>query len=116
MAERDHPKINIKRQATLLTVNRTSVYRPVCKKKPSEENVQIMHRIDEIYMKHPYYGYRRMTRALKKQLALSTMNQTMLRLCCNLILLILVVIIDLIKRNKKKRKNPKFPYIDVSNG
>ncbi|WP_353959126.1 IS3 family transposase [Paenibacillus sp. PK1-4R] len=26
-----------------------------------------MHRIDEIYMKHPYFGYRRMTRILKNQ-------------------------------------------------
>lgn len=26
-----------------------------------------MHRIDEIYMKHPYFGYRRMTRTLKNQ-------------------------------------------------
>nr|WP_197970091.1 IS3 family transposase [Paenibacillus sp. URB8-2] len=67
MVERDHPKINIKRQATLLSVNRTSVYRPVSEKQPSEENVQIMHRIDEIYMKHPYFGYRRMTRSLKNQ-------------------------------------------------
>jgi putative transposase len=67
MVERDHPDINIKRQAALLSVNRTSVYRPVCEKNPSETNVQLMHRIDEIYMKHPYYGYRRMTRALKNQ-------------------------------------------------
>ncbi|WP_179036940.1 IS3 family transposase [Paenibacillus sp. URB8-2] len=45
MVERDHPKITIKRQATLLSVNRTSMYRSA----------------------PPYYGYRRMTRALKNQ-------------------------------------------------
>ncbi|TFE19106.1 IS3 family transposase [Cohnella luojiensis] len=67
MVERNHPKINIKRQAVLLSVNRTSVYRPVSEKQPSEENVQLMHLIDEIYMKHPYFGYRRMTRTLKNQ-------------------------------------------------
>lgn len=67
MVERNHPKISIKRQAVLLTVNRTSVYRSVSERRPSEENVQLMHRIDEIYMKHPYFGYRRMTRILKNQ-------------------------------------------------
>jgi putative transposase len=67
MIERDHPSINIKRQADLLSVNRTSVYRPLSEKQPSAENIQIMHRIDEIYMKHPYYGYRRMTTTLREQ-------------------------------------------------
>ncbi|WP_367869895.1 hypothetical protein [Paenibacillus larvae] len=55
MVERDNTKITVKHQA-----NRTSVS---CHRKghrESEENVQIMHHIDEIYMKHPYFGYRRM--------------------------------------------------------
>lgn len=52
MVERNHPKISIKRQAALLSVNRTSVYRPVSERQPSEESVTLMHRIDEIYMKH----------------------------------------------------------------
>lgn len=67
MVERDHPVISVKRQAELLAVNRTSVYRPVSDNQPSEENIQMMHQIDVIYMKHPYYGYRRMTRALRDQ-------------------------------------------------
>ncbi|WP_256832152.1 IS3 family transposase, partial [Paenibacillus sp. Pae15] len=56
-----------KRQAELLSVNRTSIYRPAKEQRESEENVLLMHRIDEIYMKHPYYGYRRMTRILRDQ-------------------------------------------------
>jgi putative transposase len=67
MVERDHPTISIKRQAELLTVNRTSVYRPIADKQLDEKNVQIMHRIDAIYMKHPYFGYRRMTQELQDQ-------------------------------------------------
>ncbi len=55
------------RQADLLSVNRTSVYRPMSEKQTSAENIQIMHRIDEIYMKHPYYGYRWMTTTLREQ-------------------------------------------------
>nr|WP_139170866.1 IS3 family transposase [Paenibacillus naphthalenovorans] len=65
MVERDNNEITIKRQADLLNVNRTSVYRLSQEKSESEENVQIMHQIDEIYMKHPYFGYRRMTRFLR---------------------------------------------------
>jgi putative transposase len=67
MVERDHAEISVKRQADLLNVNRTSVYRPDKEQRESEENVQIMHRIDEIYMKHPFFGYRRMTWFLQDQ-------------------------------------------------
>lgn len=67
MVERDNAVITIKRQADLLSINRTSVYRPEKEHRESEENVQIMHRIDEIYMKHPYFGYRRMTWFLREQ-------------------------------------------------
>lgn len=67
MVELDNPNITVKCQAELLSVNRTSVYRPSKEQRESEGNVQLMHRIDEIYMKHPYYGYRRMTRILRDQ-------------------------------------------------
>ncbi len=67
MVERDFEAITIKRQAELLGVNRTSIYRADKERHESEENVQIMHRIDEIYMLHPYFGYRRMTRFLRDQ-------------------------------------------------
>jgi len=43
MAELDHPKITVKRQAELLSVNRTSLYREVQAHQESEENIQIMH-------------------------------------------------------------------------
>lgn len=67
MVEQDNPEITVKRQAELLCVNRTSVYRPAREQREGEENVLLMHRIDEIYMKHPFYGYRRMTRILRDQ-------------------------------------------------
>jgi putative transposase len=65
MVERDNPTISVKRQAALLTVNRTSVYRPAAENRLSDDNIQLMHQIDVIYMDCPFYGYRRMTRALK---------------------------------------------------
>lgn len=66
MVEPEHAAtITIKRQTELLSVNRTSVYRPYKEQQESEENIRLMHRIDEFYMKHPYFGYRRMTRTLR---------------------------------------------------
>jgi putative transposase len=67
MVERDNTEITIKRQADLLSINRISVYRPEKKYHESEENVRMMHRIDEIYTKHPYFGNRRMTWFLREQ-------------------------------------------------
>jgi len=67
MVEQNNPEITVKRQAELLSINRTGVYRPAREQRECEENVQFMHRIDEIYMKHPYFGYRRMTRFLRDQ-------------------------------------------------
>ncbi|MBX4152294.1 IS3 family transposase [Paenibacillus lautus] len=66
MVERGNAEINIKRQADLLSINRTSIYRPEKEHCESEVNVQIMHQIDEIYTKHPYFGYRRMTWFLRE--------------------------------------------------
>ncbi len=60
MYESGNLTLSVTRQTELLTIQRTSVYR-----KPKElsqrdlENIQIMHRIDEIYTAHPFYGYRR---------------------------------------------------------
>jgi putative transposase len=67
MVERDNADINIKRQAELLSVNRTSIYRPSKEQLMSDLNIEIMHRMDEIYMKHPHFGYRTMTAFLRDQ-------------------------------------------------
>lgn len=66
MVDRSHPKITIKRQAELLSINRTSIYRQPKAHRESDANIQIMHAIDRLYTQHPYYGYRRMTHALQK--------------------------------------------------
>jgi putative transposase len=58
--------ISITRQCKLLSINRSSLYyknRPVFDK----EDIKIMNAIDEIYTKHPYYGYRRMYHELKSR-------------------------------------------------
>lgn len=66
MMERDHSGITIKRQAELLSVNRTSIYRQPEPRQESVENIHIMHAIDKLYTKYPYFGYRRMTSKLQE--------------------------------------------------
>ena len=60
-----HDVISIQRQCELLSLPRRSYY---YKAKPeSSENLQIMRLLDEIYLEHPYYGYRKMTSILRKK-------------------------------------------------
>lgn len=42
MAEPNNPNITVKRQAELVSVNRTSVYRPSKEQRENEENVQLI--------------------------------------------------------------------------
>lgn len=56
-------------QVDLLSLNRSGLYyQPV---PPSAEEIAIKHRIDEIYTKHPYYGSRRITVVLNKEIAIN---------------------------------------------
>lgn len=58
-------EIPIKTQALLLGLNRSGLYyKPVG---PSEEELAIKRRIDEIYTDHPYYGSRRITAQLRRE-------------------------------------------------
>ena len=59
-------RITVKRQAELLGVNRTSVYRQAPRKTISAENLHIMRRIDEIHTAYPTWGYRTVTRILRR--------------------------------------------------
>lgn len=64
LIDRNNKKLSISKQAELLSLNRTSLYyKPV---PISQEELQIKRIIDEIYTKHPEYGYRRMTTILNR--------------------------------------------------
>jgi len=55
-------ELNVSRQCEILELNRTGVYytpRPV-----SEEDLILMRRIDELHLKHPFYGARRLAKQL----------------------------------------------------
>lgn len=48
-------------------IQRTNVYRQREPRQEAPENVQLMHGIDKLYTKHPYFSYRRMTSKLQEQ-------------------------------------------------
>jgi len=54
--------VNKSQQARLLSLSRSSLY---YEPQISDEQLHIMHKIDEIYTEHPYYWSRRMSFALK---------------------------------------------------
>ena len=65
MIDRDDKKLSVKRQCELLDLNRSGVYylpRPV-----SQADLKLMRRIDELHLKHPYYGARRLAKQLRRE-------------------------------------------------
>jgi len=64
MIEPLHPKISVSRQCQLLALPRSTRYhRP---KPVANETLNLMKRIDELYLMHPFYGARQMMRALSR--------------------------------------------------
>ena len=65
MIDWEQRELPVSMQAQLLSLNRAGLYyqpRP-----PSAREVQLKHRIDEIYTAHPYYGYRRIAAQLHRE-------------------------------------------------
>ncbi len=64
MVDPEDRELSISRQAYLLEINRTGIY---YKPAPLNENeLDIKRIIDEIYTAHPEFGYRRVTRILRR--------------------------------------------------
>ena len=65
MIEAEHPEISVRQQCELVGQNRATYYR-----QPAGEtalNLEVMRRIDEQYLKTPFYGIRRITASLRDQ-------------------------------------------------
>ena len=62
MIRRDHPDLSLSRQCRLLSISRSSVYHT--SQGESAENLELMRRIDELFLKYPFYGSRQMVRHL----------------------------------------------------
>ena len=65
MVEHDHPSLSVSRQCRLLSMGRSSFYYEP--KGESEETLALMRRIDELFLKYPFYGARQMVRHLRRE-------------------------------------------------
>ena len=64
MIRRDHPDLSLSRQCRLLRISRSSFY--YAPKGESPKNLALMRRIDEVFLKYPFYGSRQMARQLRR--------------------------------------------------
>ncbi len=65
MIRRDRPGLSLGRQCGLLSISRSSFYYVL--KGESPENLELMRRIDELFLKYPFYGSRQMVRQLRRE-------------------------------------------------
>ena len=65
MVVRDHPDLSLSRQCRILSISRSSFY--YAPKGESPENLALMRRIDELFLKCPFYGSRQMARQLRRE-------------------------------------------------
>lgn len=64
MVTREHPDLSLSRQCRLASISRSSFY--YAPKGESEANLALMRRIDELFLKYPFYGSRQMARQLRR--------------------------------------------------
>jgi putative transposase len=61
----DHPGLSLSRQCRLVSISRSSFY--YAPKGVSAEALALMRRIDELFLKYPFYGSRQMARQLLRE-------------------------------------------------
>ncbi len=65
MIVRHHPDLSLSRRCRLLSISRSSFYYAL--KGESSANLALMRRIDELFLKYPFYGSRQMARQLRRE-------------------------------------------------
>ena len=65
MIRRDHPGLSLSQQCQVLAISRSSFYYTTKGERP--ENLALMRRIDELFLKYPFYGSRQMARQLRRE-------------------------------------------------
>ena len=65
MVIRAHPALSLSRQCRLLSIGRSSLY--YTPKGESPETLALMRRIDELFLKYPFYGARQVVRHLRRE-------------------------------------------------
>ncbi len=64
LIRRDQPELSLSRQCEILAISRSSFY--YTPKGESAENLALMRRIDELFLKYPFYGSRQMVRQVRR--------------------------------------------------
>lgn len=60
-----HASLSVRTQCSLLGLDRSGLYyEPVA---PAAGQIELCHRLDELYTAHPFYGVRRMTEVLRRE-------------------------------------------------
>ncbi len=65
LVEREHEELSLVRQCQLLGISRSSLYYRA--KAVSDSELELLRRLDELYLEMPFYGSRRMTAQLKRE-------------------------------------------------
>jgi len=65
MIVRDHPGLSLSRQCRVLAISQSSFY--YAPTGESLENLALMRRLDELFLKYPFYGSRQMVRQLRRE-------------------------------------------------
>ncbi len=65
MITREHPELSLSRQCEVLSISRSSFYYAPMGESPS--SLALMRRIDELFLKYPFYGSRQMARHLRRE-------------------------------------------------
>ena len=63
--ELQHPRVSVRRQCELLSLNRSGLY--YRQRKAEDTNATLMRRLDELYTAHPFLGYRKLTVLLRTE-------------------------------------------------
>lgn len=109
MIDVNHPTLSIVRQCALINLSRASYYRSVsegiCAESP--ENLALMDLIDEEYMRHPFYGSRKM-RSYLRRLGHDVNRKRVQRL---MRLMGLVSVAPKPNTSKKNKEHKVYPYL-----
>lgn len=65
MIDREQPQLSVRRQCELLRISRSGLYYEPEPTSPDE--LALMRRIDELHLKYPFYGSRKLSDALRKE-------------------------------------------------
>ena len=63
--DRDHPVLSVRRQCAMLGIARSGAYR--LPNAANDDDLTLLRRIDELFMRWPFLGSRRMTAMLRAE-------------------------------------------------